>query len=145
MKPTTVAIIVIATAAVGFFGGIQYQKINGQFGNRQFNRNGGQNQQGAQGGMMRGRNGNFGGRVLGEVIKVEGDTITVKLADESSKIITLTNTTTFSRSTEAKKNEISIGEKISVFGRENEDKTVSAENIQINPIIPSINPTFRPQ
>lgn len=141
MKPITVAIIAVATAAVGFFGGIQYQKMNGQFGNRQFNRN----LQGAQGGMMRGRNGNFGGRILGEVIKVEGDTITVKLADESSKIITLTNTTTFSRSTEAKKNEIRIGEKISVVGRENEDKTVSAENIQINPIIPSINPTFRPQ
>lgn len=146
MKPLHVTLITIAVGAFAFYGGMQYQKskapATGSLGNRQFGTGRQQNGQIMQGGN-RMRNSNFGGRVMGEIIRIDGDTVTVKLADESSRIVILSTTTSFSRSQEGSKADVRVGEKIGVFGTENPDKTISAENIQINPLFPSF-PTARP-
>ncbi|MBI2033207.1 MAG: hypothetical protein HYT10_01950 [Candidatus Levybacteria bacterium] len=128
MKNNMIAIIIVVALVVGaggFFAGMKYQESKspaGRFGNFQ----------GA-------RNGNFEQRtqgvrpVNGEIISSDDKSITVKLQDGSSKIVLLNDTTTFSKSAEGSKSDLKTGEKVAVFGIENSDGTVTAQNVQLNP------------
>jgi len=126
MKNKTVIIallIVFVVGAGGFFAGMKYQQSKsprfGNFqgaGNRQF-------QQRAQGFRP----------VNGEIISADEKSITVKLQDGSSKIVILSDTTTISKSADATKADLKVGEKVAVFGTENSDGSVTAQNIQLNP------------
>jgi hypothetical protein len=123
----TIVAVIIFTGA-GFFGGLKYQQSKTPtFGN--FNR-GGTQQIGAgnrQGGMR-------GGQILGDIISADDKSITVKLTDGSSKITTATLT------------DLKVGTKVAAFGQTNTDGSVSAQNIQINPIerMPQTNTTVTP-
>lgn len=113
----------VIAAGLGFFGGMRYQKsqISSQLG----------------AGIARGANrtragGNFR-PVNGDVLTSDDKSITVKLTDGSSKIVLLTDKTTISKSAEATKADVVVGEKVAVFGTDNSDGSVTAQNIQINP------------
>ncbi len=123
--------------AGGFFAGMQYQKSQ-RSGFTQFNSGrGGQGDSQGQdgnhaGGGFQGRNG--GGRaVSGEILSVDDKSITVKLQDGSSRIVLLTNATSFSKSAEGSKSDLKTGERVAVFGTENSDGSVTAQNVQLNP------------
>lgn len=116
------AILVIVFAGVGFYGGMKYQ----------------QNQRGT---MRNGRIGatgvnNRGGfrPVAGEIISADEKSITVKLQDDSSKIILINDKTVINKTQTVNKSELKVGEKVSVFGSENSDGSVTAQNVQLNPI-----------
>ncbi len=122
------AVVVILVAAGSFFGGMKYQQS--QRGNRmgQFN---GQNFMGRfnQNGM--GQN-NFR-PVRGEVTSADDKSITVKMADGSSKIVILSDSTAITEATSATKQALKSGTQVMIFGNQNSDGSVTAQNIQLNP------------
>lgn len=132
MKNNYVITIILAVvfAGAGFYGGMKYQQsksqtFSGQFNNRQVGvRN---NQRG---------NVNRGGfrPVAGEIISADDKSITVKLQDDSSKIVLINAKTVINKAQTVDKTELKIGEKVSIFGSENIDGSVTAQNVQLNPI-----------
>lgn len=111
--------------ALGFWGGIKYQQSKSpRFPVRNF----------AGNGYFPGQNQNNFRPVSGEIISVDDKSITVKLPDSSSKIVFLTDSTVISKSDSATKEDLKAGEKISAFGTVNQDGTVVASSIQLNPV-----------
>lgn len=138
MKKEIVVPVVIASlvfAGVGFFGGMQFQKsqrvsfgANGQ-GNFMMQGNGGQR----GGGQGAGRTMGQGMRpVTGEIISTDGNSITVKMDDGSSKIVLISDTTQINKTDPGAKTDLTIGTKVGVFGADN-NGTVTAQSIQIDP------------
>ncbi len=121
------AIIVAAVAgSAGFFGGTKYQqkKASATLG-----RNAGvQGQRTFAGGNRNGFR-----PVAGEIMSVDGGSITVKLQDGSSKIVVLSDKTQINKAESATRDDLKTGETVAVFGQENSDGSVTAQNIQLNP------------
>lgn len=130
MKNNIVLISIIVAfvfGAGGFLGGMKYQQtkrgnvvIRG--GNGQMMRFSGQNSQGVRQNFR---------PVAGEISAADDSSITVKLADGSSKIILLSESTTVNKATEGSKEDLTIGARVSVFGTENADGSITAQNIQL--------------
>lgn len=128
MKNPIVGLVIVAIlfGALGFFGGMQYQKSQrsaayGQIGAqgqaRRLGQNGGQNAQ----------------AVRGQVLSADNSSLTVKLSDGSSKIIILSSSTSITEATATSKQSLKAGEQVAVFGSSNSDGSVTAQNIQLNP------------
>lgn len=132
MKNNSIVIIVLIVVftAGGFYGGIQYQKSQVNSGN---SLNGRQQFQGGQ--RDQGRNGQFGGRVIGQIASLDSGSLTVKLQDGSSKIVILSSKTTYSKSTDGSVSDLKVGGPVAVFGSTNADGSVTAQNVQLNPQI----------
>lgn len=125
------AIAVLVVGAIAFFGGIKYQETKKATG---LNNRAGQFQRGMGGqGMMGGQRGT-GGTVIGEIISTDDKSITVKLEDGSSKIVLLSDTVTVSKTDTGSKADLKTGVKVGVFGTTNSDGTVTAQNVQLNPM-----------
>ena len=135
---TLIAIItLIVGLAAGFFGGIQYQSSkqattanqygSGQFGNGQY----------GPGRMMRNGNGqvlNRNGGGVGQIISMDANSITVKLANGSTRIVLLSDSTNIEQTTSASRTDLKVGDDVLVIGQANSDGSVTAKNIQINPL-----------
>lgn len=119
------AVLVIVFSGAGFYGGMKYQQS--KLGDRQFTMRNGRTGTGAndRGGFR---------PVVGEIISADEKSITVKLQDDSSKIILINDKTVFNKAQTVNKSELKVGEKVAVFGTENTDGSVTAQNIQLNPI-----------
>jgi hypothetical protein len=119
-------VIVLLAGGISFYGGMKFQQSKNT--NLRTNNN-------FQGGMRQGGNGQrMGGRATtGEVISSDKNSITVKLQDGSSKIVILSDKTTINKATEGSVNDLSTGTKVMVFGTDNTDGSVTAQNVQINP------------
>lgn len=120
MKQNTVfmyCIIAVVFTGAGFFGGMKYQQTK----TPQFNR-GQQIRNRAQGGM-----------VNGTILSVDATTMTVKLPDNSSKIVILGSTTTYAKSTDGSQTDLKVGDRVNAFGTTNADGSVTAQFVQINP------------
>ena len=128
-------IVSLVFAGAGFYGGMKYQQskvssLSGQFSNRQ--------------GMVRngrvGVNGNRSGfrPVAGEIISTDEKSITAKLQDDSSKIVFINDKTVINKAQTVNKSELKVGKKVSIFGSENTDGSVTAQNVQLNPILRKI-------
>lgn len=136
----------VVCGGIGFWGGSQYNsnKLDqGIYGRRMYDQNGT--------GMMNNRNkmdrddkngawmGNGmnrgGGMVVGEISSIDGDKITVKLADGSSKLVVLANSTTYTISSDVSKDKLSVGAKVAVMGSDSNDGTTSATSIELNPAL----------
>ena len=124
-----VLLVIVGTGA--FFGGIQYQKsqvpsfAGGQGGFRQ--RAAGQ----GQGGQVAFR------PIRGNILSIDANGMTVKLQDGSSKIVILSGTTTFMKEASAVKDDIKTGDTVMVTGTTNSDGSVTAQSVQINPVVRS--------
>lgn len=133
MKNNITVIVIIALlvgGGLGFFGGMQYQKSQrgafGQFANGQFGPRGGS---GANGARVRN-----GGGVVGDILSVDKNSITVKLPDGSSKIVLLTTSTSINKAAEGSVSDLAVGTRVAAFGTTNSDGSVTATNVQINPM-----------
>jgi len=103
-----------------------YQRTQGRTGGvRQF--------PGMTGGQAQGRNGLGGRPVTGEVINIDDTSMTVKTQDGGSKIIMLSTTTTYNKSTTGTVQDVAVGGQVAVVGTENSDKSMTAQTIQLNP------------
>lgn len=132
IKTIVPIILVLVGLGVGFFGGYQYRNYRlrqnvgsfaGSNGARFIGRNG---QNGGNIGMM--RNG-----VFGSILSIDGGSITVKLADGSSKIVLFSTSTTFSNTVSVSQSDLKVGDNVAVVGAVNSDGSVTATNVQINP------------
>jgi len=121
----TVVLILVFTGA-GFFGGMKYQQ--GKRSNLQRQFQGGQN-----GARVQGARNGFR-PVNGEIIGSDDKSITVKLADGSTKIVLFSDKTEINKAAIATKDDLKTGEKVAVFGTDNTDGTVTAQTIQLNPL-----------
>lgn len=130
-NPKLIIIIVVLLILVGggsFFAGTKYQQgRRGQFAGQFSGQQGDHTNQFRQGSGLGLR------PVSGEIIGQDDKSITVKLQDGSSKIVLLSNTTTISKSADATKADLKVGEKVATFGTENSDGSITAQNVQINP------------
>ena len=137
---TSISILIgIIALGAGFFGGMQYQKMQRvSLGNGTFNRQFGE--QAGNGNMARG--GMTGGRpVLGEIISTDDKSVTVKMQDGSTKIVLIPGTTSINKAAQGTKEDLVGGMTIAVFGTENSDGTLTAQNIQLNPQMRMKGPT----
>lgn len=128
--PIVTIILVLLIGIGGFFAGTKYQQskqptFSRQFGNGQGARNGQGQFQGSRQAFR---------PVNGEIISSDDKSITVKLQDGSSKIVILSDKTEINKADQAKKEDLKVGEKVAVFGQENSDGSVTAQNIQLNPV-----------
>lgn len=121
-KVFLVVIVTILVGAASFFGGIKYQ----------------QSKMPRFPGNFQGQRGQLGQRaaqglrpVSGTIISQDEGSITVKLPDESSKIILLTEQSTINKTEEGSADDLSEGAEVMVFGQENSDGSITAQNIQI--------------
>lgn len=126
-------ILVIIFAAAGFYGGTMYQKNQASSSINSFGSGSG-SLRGASGFAGR-RAGGGGGQVMGTVLTQDASSITVKLTDGSSKIVLLSNTTSFNQSAPASASDLKVGDRVAVFGATNSDGSVNATNVQLNPIL----------
>jgi len=136
----SLVLVAIIFAGGGFFGGMAYQKTKsvlstGRINN--FDRNGSP------------QNGRFrmgGGQILGDIISSDDKSITVKLADGSSKIVLISSTTNINKAATATIADFKVGERVAAFGVTNSDGSVTAQNIQLNPIMrgAQVTPTITP-
>ena len=113
-KPLIPIVLVLVGLGVGFFGGFEYRnyQLRKNIGNLGRSRN-------ANG--MAGRN-----TAVGKVLSIDDKGITVKLADESSKIVLFTDSTTYSNNVSASKSDLKTGINVVVFGSPNSDGSVTA-------------------
>ncbi len=128
------SVCILVAGIGGFFGGMQYQKSKSpmQFGNMMNSGATGMTQQGrmGQGGTM-GRFAGGAGFTSGEILSKDESSMTVKLMDGGSKIVLFSASTTVMKATEVSKDELTVGEQVTVTGAANTDGTVSAQSIQV--------------
>lgn len=132
----TILLLLVIVGGGSFFAGTKYQQskvpnfaaMRGQLNN------------GAA--RLTGNGNRFGGgrQVIGEIISSTDTSLTVRLADGSSKIILLSDKTTVVTTRASTLTDLIVGEKVGVFGSENTDGSVSAQNIQLNPLTPQVTP-----
>ena len=150
-KTITIAISVIVLV-VGFFLGLLYQKsktpqLNNSNQSQIFNR--GDRQGVAQGqglgqglnqvedgGKNRGQTPGFR-QDLGEIVSLDDSSMTMKMADGSSKIIFFSESTTINQSVSASRDDLQIGSSVAVRANQS-NNTFIAENIEINPHLAQI-------
>lgn len=120
-------IVAVIVAAVAFFGGMQYQKSQVSTALSATGRTG-------SAGQFRQRAGANGQTpTRGEVVSISGQNMTVKLPDNSSKIVLLSDKTVVSQSATASATDIKSGDQVLVLGTSNSDGSVTAQDVQINP------------
>lgn|SRR3989338_6812494 len=117
-------IIAIVIAIGGFFAGIEYQKKQApNFQGKQFMR----------GNFTGQRATNFQGMrpVSGDIISQDDKSITVKMEDGSTKIVILSNKTMINKASTGSKKDLKTGIRVVVFGIENSDGSITAQNISL--------------
>ena len=135
--------VALVAAGVSFVGGMKYQESKRPTFNRQAGGSGGVfGGPGGAGGRTGGNRAGFR-PVSGEILNTDDKSITVKLADGSSKIVLVNDTTQINKANIATKADLKVGEKVAVFGADNADGSVTAQNVQLNPImrVPSGSPS----
>ena len=137
-------LLVIVVGAGSFYGGMVYGKSSSKgsfarnFDPTQFEANiAGMGQRGARvaGAGMTGAGGGF---VSGEVMSQDEQSFTLKLQDTGTKIVFFSSSTQVTKTQEGSTRDISVGESLTVTGKTNVDGSITAQSIQIRPIIPMI-------
>ena len=127
-------IIIALIVAVGlFYGGVKYGQAHtttNQFSRGSFS--GGANganrfNQGGRGGLA------GGGFIAGQILSVDGKSITISLQGGGSKLIFLSASTTVVKAVSGSKSDLVAGENVTVAGGANSDGSLNAQSIQIRP------------
>ena len=126
----SIVIAIIAVLLVGsgaFYGGMRFQQSKTANVRSQFSRN--VSGAGSRGGQ---RFAEGGVRpVSGKIIHQDETSITVESQDGSSKIILVTDQSTINKTEAGSMVDLKDGEEVVVFGQENSDGSITAQNIQI--------------
>src|SRR5579872_5079508 len=125
-----IVVVAIVVAAIGFYAGMKYDQSKATTASQSL-----YGARGQAGGFRRGT-GNVGANgtaVRGQVVASDANSITVKLSDGSSKIINISSSTSFVKSSKASESDIQNGNTVAAFGSSNSDGSITATNVQINP------------
>ena len=136
-------LITVILAGLAFYGGIKYQQRQTVSRFAGFSQNGAGS--GTNNGQLRARtgmaNGANGGAVRGEILSVNDTSPTVKQRDGSSKIVIIGSSTSINKAATGTKTDLTTGAQVAIFGTTNSDGSVTAQNIQLNPVTPTSPPT----
>ena len=127
MKKNNLILIVVSlvVAIGGFWGGVEFQKSKSPKSPEGFSKTSVRGQIGQ-------RNDNSGmNQVRGTILSKDEKSITVKLQDDSSKIILFTDSTLINKTEKGTKDDLKEGEQLSVFGQTNSDGSITADNVQV--------------
>jgi hypothetical protein len=132
----TPALALVAALIVGGVAGVLIGQNTASANNASSLRGGflgGQNGQGPGFGNRQGGTGTLGGArggfTAGTITGIDGDTITVKLANGSTVKVTTSDSTTVTKSSTAKVSDLSTGEAITVIGQADSSGDVTATRI----------------
>lgn len=128
MKNTIIVALIMVFTGVGFFAGMKYQQ------SKQPSRADFQARIGARQGFAGAQRPAGSEMIRGEIINRDEKSITVKLPDESSKIILISENTAINKATEGSVEDLEAGKEVMIFGQTNSDGSVSAQSIQLNPV-----------
>lgn len=131
-KSFMMGILVVVIGVGGFFGGMKYQQTGkvSESDAQSFGIHPGADSQRGMGGAWRQEG---SGMVAGEIISQDETSLTVKQADDSTKIILLSEDTVIQKAAEGGVEDLKTGERVMIFGQENPDGSISAVSIQLNP------------
>jgi hypothetical protein len=133
MQSKILVAIVVIVAVGAFFGGMKYQQAQGM-GQRQLQFTGGPGGQNGGFGRRFGGAGSNAQAARGQVVSLDSSNITLKLSDGSTKLINLSGSTSYMKADKASANDIKTGTTIMVFGTTNSDGSITAQNVQLNPM-----------
>jgi hypothetical protein len=132
----------VLAGALGFWGGVTYQKGqtsssasgNSQRGNGNFQPPAGfvPGQGGANGNSQNGARRFAGGVATGTVLAADAKSITLKIASGGSKTVYLTSTTTISKQETLTASALKVGESVMAVG-ESSNGGITARSVQIVP------------
>ena len=71
-------------------------------------------------------------QTMGEITKTDDTSITIKTPDGGSKIILISDSTTFNKATTGTKTDLIVGANVSITGDNNSDGSITGKNININ-------------
>jgi hypothetical protein len=131
----SVAAAIITSGGLGFITGSNLDKKESsnvrkeQIGDFQNMRGTGQ-----VGSAIPGGKGMGGGMVSGEVLSIDGQSITIKIQNGGSKIVLVPDDVKVTKSVSTDRSDIKQGENITVIGKANGNDSISAESIQIRPL-----------
>jgi hypothetical protein len=136
MKKIIIVVVLVLVVGTGaFYGGMMYGKNSAQSSRQQFFQAnvGGtfQRQVGARGSGL--------GFVSGEVISKDDQSLTLKMQDNSSKIVFFSDSTSVLKTDQGSIDDIEPGQQIMVQGEENSDGSYTAQSIQQRENLPIIN------
>lgn len=127
-----VIVTLILAGSLGFFAGTKYQagKQSSASINQlhQFRDASGQTPSSGFNGS-RPTTDRFGGGIRGEIISIEGDTLTVSLPDGGSKLILVSDSTTITTASTGTIDDLKPNDTVMAFGQTNDDGSLSADSI----------------
>lgn len=132
-----IAVIAIIVGAVAFIGGVKYQQSKQPTFIRQFSGNG----VSGRGQFLGGANRQGFRPLAGEIVASDAGSISVKLQDGGSKLVLISESTDINKANKSTKDDLKIGEQVAVFGTENTDGSITAQTIQLNPLIRGLGTT----
>lgn len=143
-KYQTIGMVLVAVA-LGYFLGINFP-INNQMASETspfaYQRFAGRNNQNTVASNKTNMTGNTiprigmagGSRpVSGEIIAIDDKSMTIKLQNDTSKIVLFDSGVIINKMTTGSVTDLKVGEKIAAFGSENTDGSMTAQNVQLNP------------
>ncbi len=140
----TVAIVLVVGAGA-FWGGMKYGQSKSPTPQSFQNMTQEQRQQLFASGQGAARIGTRNGQEAsgfsgGEIIAKDDKSITIKMQDNSSKIVFYSDSTKIQKSTDGTAGDLVIGQQVTTNGTANSDGSVTAQTIQIRPNVPSPSP-----
>ncbi|MDD4938497.1 MAG: hypothetical protein PHX34_05855 [Candidatus Shapirobacteria bacterium] len=146
-----VLVLLIVFSGASFFAGTKYQqkKLTAGFNRQTINNDSGLGQGMGRGvanntntdtAKNRGQTPGFR-QTIGEIISLDDTSITIKMADSSSKIVLISDSTSVNQSVTASKADLKVGLQVAVMGDQNTDGSVTGQNIEINPHVATITPS----
>jgi len=125
----TPALALVAALIVGGVGGVLIGQNTASPSNGPVLQNGFGPQQNGKGPGTGQLNGDRGGLTAGTITSIDGDTITVKLADGSSVKVSTSGSTTVTKTSKAKVSDLATGDSITVIGNADSSGNVTATRI----------------
>lgn len=132
-KITIGALLIIAIAGYGGFKFGQSRPLSNS--QNQLGAVGALGYQGGTRGGARGGAGFGGGMIVGDIIKKDNESITLKLRDGGSKIVWFATSTEISKMAVGSSADLVIGQTVSASGKANADGSVVAKAIQLRPAL----------
>jgi len=133
-------ILILAALLIGgvsFFAGTRYQSSKGgsNLAESAIEKSTTQGQRGQQVGQTNNKMGQTnpqgGGVINGEITSKDGQSLTVKMSDGSTKIVIVAESTSYKKSTDAVATDLTVGENVTVIGTTNTDGSVTAKTVTI--------------
>ena len=133
MKTITKIIIgAILVAVVFFYAGLKYSQNHSPVASAT-GRTAFAGRAGATGTGARAGGAGFGGGVLGTILSVDPEGLTVTVSGGGSKIIFVATSTSYMTTTAGSASDLNVGDNVMVTGSTNPDGSVTARSIDVRP------------